>query len=599
MSSNFRVKLNRDIAIVILIMTIVTLALGVYEAYTIHKQKEARLASYRQLLFADYDASIKKQVQTVLNQVNAYYERSQQGLMTEAEAKVYALNVVRDARYGDDKSGVFWADSFDGVLLSSGAGNAVLGKARIDVKDAKGTTFVKTFIENARKAEGGYSEYYYPRPKDVDPSQRPLPKRSYSAGFAPWQWSIGTGNYVDDLETLVEDYKVQLEEEMTHRLVYSVITYVFILLLAIVTSLFINSKITKRINPVSQVAQEVAKGNLNVRYLKDHAADSIGDLAQAVHEMVHNLRAVVKQTKDSAGQVSQTADQLYKSMEQSAQTSELIVRSVGSVDEGAARQMILAKNASDAVCETSDAVTAMITNSKSLADTSSEVAQASQVGEDTISRTIQQMHQIKSTVANSADVVKNLGDRSKLIFVMAETISKLASQTNLLALNAAIESARAGEHGRGFAVVADEVRKLAEQSDDASKQITDIIHMIHMDAQKAIEAMNAGMQEVQMGTEVVAEAGQSFKSISTLITMMLDEIHRTIQQMQTIASASRNAEKTVQEVEQISKNISLETAQISSATEEQSASVQEITASSTALSNMAEELNKWVDKFKV
>ncbi|WP_199883790.1 methyl-accepting chemotaxis protein [Anaerosinus massiliensis] len=599
MSSNFRVKLNRDIAIVILIMTIVTLALGAYEAYTIHKQKEARLVSYRQLLFADYDASIKKQVQTVLNQVNAYYERSQQGLMTETEAKVYALNVVRDARYGDDKSGVFWADSFDGVLLSSGAGNAVLGKARIDVKDAKGNTFVKTFIENARNPEGGYSEYYYPRPKDVDPSQRPLPKRSYSAGFAPWQWSIGTGNYVDDLEALVEDYKVQLEEEMTYRLVYSVITYVFILLLAIVTSLFINSKITKRINPVAQVAQEVARGNLNVRHLKDHAEDSIGDLAQAVHEMVHNLRAVVKQTKDSAGQVSQTADQLYKSMEQSAQTSELIVRSVGSVDQGAARQMVLAKNASDAVCETSNAVTAMITNSKSLADTSSEVAQASQVGEDNISRTIQQMQQIKSTVANSADVVKNLGDRSKLIFVMAETISKLASQTNLLALNAAIESARAGEHGRGFAVVADEVRKLAEQSDDASKQITDIIHMIHMDAQKAIEAMNAGMQEVQMGTEVVAEAGQSFKSISNLITMMLDEIHRTIQQMQTIASASRNAEKTVQEVEQISKNISLETAQISSATEEQSASVQEITASSTALSNMAEELNKWVDKFKV
>ena len=200
---------------------------------------------------------------------------------------------------------------------------------------------------------------------------------------------------------------------------------------------------------------------------------------------------------------------------------------------------------------------------------------------------------------NSADVVKNLGQRSQQISVMAETISKIASQTNLLALNAAIEAARAGEQGRGFAVVADEVRQLAEQSNDASKQITDLIDVINADAQNAIAAMDSGKAEVQIGAKVVQDAGQAFKEISSLIAIMLEEINKTIEQIQNTANATQNAEKTVQEVEEISKNISIETAQISSATEEQSASIQEITASSITLAGMADELNKWVGRFKL
>jgi methyl-accepting chemotaxis protein len=599
MFSNLKLKLNRDIAVVILIMAVVTTLLGTYEVYSINKQNEARLENYRQVLFADYDASIKKQVQTVINQLNEYYERSRKGLMTEEEAKRLSLNILRDARYGDDKSGVFWADTFDGVFLASGAGNAVEGKLRIAAKDARGNDFVRTFIENAKKPEGGYSEYYYPRPKDVDATQTPLPKRSYSAGFFPWQWSIGTGNYVDDLEKMVQVYKAQLDAEQTRQLIFSISTYLFILALAVVTSLFINSKITKRIRPMAQTAQEVATGNLNVGQIDVMAKDSIGDLAQAVNGMVQNLSAVVKQTKDSAEHVARTADQLQQGMEQSAQTAEVIVRSIGSVDNGTSRQMSLVKDASAAVRESSAAMATMITNSRIMADKSNEVAQAAQVGEINVNHTISQMSHIEHTVISSAAVVKNLGQQSQQISVIAETISKIASQTNLLALNAAIEAARAGEQGRGFAVVAEEVRQLAEQANDASKQITDLIHVIGTDAQKATEAMDAGTKEVQTGTKVVQDAGQSFKEISRLVTMMIEEINKTIEQMRNTAKVTRNAEKTVQEVEEISKNISSETAQISSAIEEQSASIQEVTASSTALAGMADELNKWVNRFRL
>jgi len=92
-----------------------------------------------------------------------------------------------------------------------------------------------------------------------------------------------------------------------------------------------------------------------------------------------------------------------------------------------------------------------------------------------VEKAITQMGHIEESVIRSAHVVAKLGERSKQIGQIVDTISGIAGQTNLLALNAAIEAARAGEQGRGFAVVAEEVRKLAEQSQDAAKQIPSII----------------------------------------------------------------------------------------------------------------------------
>ncbi len=210
-----------------------------------------------------------------------------------------------------------------------------------------------------------------------------------------------------------------------------------------------------------------------------------------------------------------------------------------------------------------------------------------------------QMASIEKTVSSSAQVVTKLGERSKEIGQIVDTISGIAGQTNLLALNAAIEAARAGEQGRGFAVVAEEVRKLAEQSQEAAKEIAILISEIQSETDKAVVAMSDGTREVKVGAEVVNSAGQSFKEIVLLVneeSAQIKEISAAIQQM---AAGSQQIVASAHDIDRISKDAAAQTQTVSAATEEQSASMEEIAASSQALAKMAEELQTAVRKFTI
>jgi len=570
------------------------------EINSIYKETEENIETYRQTLFNNYDQSIKKEVQTVISQINAYYERAQRGEMTEEEAKHYAANVIRDARYGDDKSGIFWADTYEGNFVASGTQSSFApGQNRLNQQDVKGNYFVRTFIENAKKPEGGYSEYWYPRPKDVDPEQIPLPKRSYSAGFDPWGWAIGTGNYIDDIEADIAQYAAEMQASAKKHIITTFLNYFLILVATYFVGVYINYRINKRVDKIAAIAGEVANGNLQVEKLTDKRRDGIGQLSQSFNQMVDNLKHIVARVEESSNQIAATSKEMSAGLEQSAKTSEQVVYSIGKMVENVNRQDALIIDTTNAVNEVSQAIALMTENANTMAQKSLEVANSAQNGEIGIQRTIQQMNTIENVVSNTAEKVKALGENSKQISSIVDTIGNIASQTNLLALNAAIEAARAGEAGHGFAVVAEEVRKLAEQSGEASKQIEGLIKLILEDTKQAVDAMDKGLQETKIGNTVVQEAGQAFREISDSIREMSAEIDKTVKQIRNTSVANHKVEEAIAEVNTISKQVLDEINAISAAIEEQSASTEEIAASSESLAKMADHLNELVDKFRI
>lgn len=372
-----------------------------------------------------------------------------------------------------------------------------------------------------------------------------------------------------------------------------------VVLLAVTLSIWFSRRIARPLREVVAVASSIAAGNLVVNKIAYHQKDEIQELVAAFEQMTVNLRNLISQVGRASEHVSVSSAELREGAEQSAQAINQVASTVSDISQGTQLQVAAVDGTVAIVEQMSAGIQQVAANSSSVASVSDKANHAAANGRKSLEKAVEQIQSIETTVAYSATVVAKLGDRSQEIGQIIDTISNIAGQTNLLALNAAIEAARAGEHGRGFSVVAEEVRKLAEQSEDAAKKIATMISEIQVDTTEAVTAMNKGTNEVKVGTEVVNRAGLAFAEIETLISqvsLQMGDIAAAIQQM---AAGSHEIVASVKEIERISKDTADQTHTVSAAGEEQSASIEEIAASSQALSKMAGDLQAMLRKFTV
>lgn len=169
-----------------------------------------------------------------------------------------------------------------------------------------------------------------------------------------------------------------------------------------------------------------------------------------------------------------------------------------------------------------------------LNDFSMQTIEAASLGNDDIYQNINQMKIINENVLNSADVIKNVEEKTKEISKIVDIITSIAEQTNLLSLNASIEAARAGEHGRGFAVVAQEVKKLSEQSKESAKQIQGLINNMVAESKKSVLSMQRVEIEVEKGLDTILKTGKKFEGIlasNQSISSQIQEISSTSEQL--------------------------------------------------------------------
>jgi methyl-accepting chemotaxis protein len=559
-NTSFRAKILGIVLISSISLALVTSIIAFYEMRSISDKATEGL---RKALFSDFDNQAKSEVEIAISMLQRIYDRSQLGEISLDDATKQGTDLLRNLKYG--KEGYFWADTSEGTNVVM-LGKPVEGKNRLDLKDAKGKFLVQEIIKNAMQPGGGYTDYWFPKPGN----DTPMPKRSYSLYFKPFNWVIGTGNYVDDLEQLVNASSKEELKVLKRAVMLQLAATVLILVLIIGISLVFTRSVIRQIggepSELEDIAVRVSNGDLTVRMDEERSGIYAG-----MRQMVLSLREVMDEVNRSSHAVSSSSVQLHAN---AAQTSEGSHEVVSQADTVATASEEMAATSAD-----------IAHNCHQAAESSNLASHTAQNGANVVRDTVEGMTRIAAKVRSSASAVEQLGARSDQIGEIVATIEDIADQTNLLALNAAIEAARAGDQGRGFAVVADEVRALAERTTKATREIGEMIKSIQKDTRLAVNAMEEGVKEVERGTAGAASSGQALEAILLQINDVTGQINQ-------IATAAEEQTATTREITNNIQNIS-DTVKMSARSSE------EISLASSQLSELSVELQEMVKRFKL
>lgn len=355
----------------------------------------------------------------------------------------------------------------------------------------------------------------------------------------------------------------------------------------------------KPVNRIVRLVRKVAKGDLTIEEIRVRNKDEIGLLADGVNQMVQNLRTMIAEVGLNAEQVAASSEQLMASAEQTSQATEHIATSIQEVAAGSESQAVSTDTAVTTMAEIASATGHIAVTANQVAETAEQATQLAAEGQSSLQQVTSKMEMISDKVNTLSHDVHELGKRSHRIGEIIGVINDIASQTNLLALNAAIEAARAGEHGRGFAVVAEEVRKLAEQSSNSATEIVQVIQSIQDDTGKTVHMTEGVREEVASGMDVVQGARAAFARIQQGVidvTRQIQEVSAAVEQM---SASTDGASQAMQAVSDVAVQAVSSTQNVSAAAEEQLASMEEITASATALARMAEQLQTVIGRFVI
>ena len=182
---------------------------------------------------------------------------------------------------------------------------------------------------------GGYSTYWFPKSGETEP----LPKRAFSMYFKPFDWVVGTGNYIDDIDTeVIAQKELQQKQLRTTLISFSVLAIVAIAIASTI-SVYFSLAISRPIKTFIQVLNEVETGDFTVSS-HIHTKDEIGQMSQAMNSMTRKIQFLISEIRDLSGLITTSSEGIRESSNEISIGSEQVAMAISEMAHGATEQSI-------------------------------------------------------------------------------------------------------------------------------------------------------------------------------------------------------------------------------------------------------------------
>lgn len=378
---------------------------------------------------------------------------------------------------------------------------------------------------------------------------------------------------------------------------------IFAMVLCLIAAIFVTRKIVAPIISATDTVEKLGNLDFSEDVSSDkkmlNRKDEVGVMLRSITELKNIIVKVMAEIRAYSESLGEAAEALKNSANESSTAAGQVETAITGIADGASSQAQETQSATENVIVMGKMIEQASTEVEQLGDNAADMHKASENAMSILAELEKINQKTMEAIHIIGEQTQKTNESAAKIKVATDMISEIAEETTLLSLNASIEAARAGEQGRGFAVVANQMQKLAEQSADATTQITEVISELVNDAQESVQTMDEVKEVMNQQSENVSQTEKAFKNVEKGIAESIESVEKITDKTRKLDEARAGVVDVVQSLSAIAEENAASAEETSASASEVGSIMEDVSQNANMLDEIAVKLNENVKRFKI